>query len=75
MSLKDLSIPTKFAKCKVSVILQGLSAEDAEILTDAVMNPEWPLTVLSRELMKRDILVSDNTLRRHRLKGCPCWKV
>ncbi len=52
MSLKDLSIPTKFAKCKVSVILQGLSAEDAKILTDAVMNPEWPLTVLSRELMK-----------------------
>ena len=75
MSLEGLSIPKKFARCKVAVIKEGLPATDVKILEDAIMNPEWPLLVLSRELMKRNIHVSDNTLRRHRAKACPCWKV
>lgn len=74
MSLEGLSIPAKFARCKVAIIKQDLSADDVKILEDAIMNPEWPLLVLSRELIKRNITVSDNTLRRHRVKACPCWK-
>jgi hypothetical protein len=73
--LEDLSIPSKASRCKVDGVKKSLSDKDAKILEDSVMNPEWPLLVLSRELKKRNINISDNSLRRHRLKDCSCWKI
>lgn len=73
--LEDLSIPGKAGRCRVDAIKKSLSDKDAKILENSVMNPEWPLLVLSRELKKHNIAVSDNSLRRHRLKDCSCWKI
>jgi len=74
--LEDLSIPVKQVfSCKVKVVKDSLDKADADILEKAINNPEWPLTTLARELQKRNINVSDNTLRRHRMKACSCWKI
>lgn len=73
--LENLSMPNKVTSCRVRVVKSGLSDVDAKILDEAVMNPSWQLTVLSRELKKKNILVSDNSLRRHRTKVCSCWKI
>jgi len=73
--LEDLNIPGKVFSCRVKSIKNDLSDADAKILEEAVMNPSWQLTVLSRELKKRNINISDNSMRRHRLKACSCWKI
>lgn len=73
--LENLSMPNKVGACKVRTIKSGLSDVDAKILEDAVMNPNWELVALSKELKKKDILVSDNSLRRHRTKVCSCWRI
>ena len=73
--LDDLQLPKKVGTCKVRSIKALLSDKDAAILENSVMDENWPLTVLSRELNKRNISISDNSLRRHRLKGCTCWKI
>jgi len=72
--LEDLEIPVKRGNCRVRIVMESLSEQDAAILEQAVNNENWQLTVLSRELRKRDVIVSDNSLRRHRLKVCPCWR-
>jgi len=73
--LEDLNIPGKVFSCRVKSIKNDLSDADAKIFEEAVMNPSWQLTVLSRELKKRNINISDNSMRRHRLKACSCWKI
>lgn len=73
--LEGLKIPSKPSACKVRTVKASLSDADAKILDDAVMNVDWPVLVLSRELKDRSIFISDNTLRRHRLKVCSCWKI
>ena len=73
--LDDLKLPQRVGTCKVRTIKQLLDVKDAEILEASVMDVRWPLTVLSRELGKRNISISDNSMRRHRLKECTCWKI
>ena len=72
--LDDLKLPQRVGSCKVRTIKQILDVKDAEILEASVMDVRWPLTVLSRELNKRNISISDNSMRRHRLKECSCWR-
>lgn len=73
--LDDLKPPKKVGSCRVRSIKQSLSDKDAVIFEDSVMDEAWPLLVLARELNKRNISISDNSLRRHRLKGCSCWRI
>lgn len=73
--LEDLNIPQKPVPCKVRSISETIDQKDKEILLNAVMNPDWPMTTLARELLKRDIQVSEQSIRRHRTKVCSCWKI
>jgi len=73
--LEDLQFPTRTFNCRVRAILNTLDAKDQKILTDAVMNPEWPIGTLEGSLRKLDIVLSASSIKRHRLKNCSCWKV
>lgn len=73
--LEDLNIPQKRVPCKVRTISETMSNQDKDILLNAVMNPEWPMTTLATELLKRDIQLSEQSIRRHRKKACSCWKI
>ena len=60
--LEDLAIPSKPSPCRIRTIKEGMSASDAKILDEAVMNEAWPKLILSRELKKRGVEVSDKVI-------------
>lgn len=72
--LENLKPPTRHAACKVQSILEGLDAKDQKILSDSVMNPEWPMLTLENALRGLGIVLSASTIKRHRTKVCSCWK-
>jgi hypothetical protein len=73
--LEDLKIPVKQTSCKVRTVAAEMSEKDAEILEDAVMNPEWPCKTLQNELLKREVHLSDTVIKNHREKRCSCWRI
>jgi len=72
--LEDLVIPTRSVTCRVRTVKEELPDKDAVILEQAVMNPEWPCKTLQNELLKRNIKLSDTSIKHHREKRCSCWK-
>lgn len=72
--LEDLAIPTRSVTCRVRTVKEELPDKDAVILEQAVMNPEWPCKTLQNELLKRNIKLSDTSIKHHREKRCSCWK-
>lgn len=71
--LEDLSIPQKKqTPCKVRTIAETLNSVDKKIFVDACNSEEWSAVILSRELRKRDIEISDRTIRTHRAGACSC---
>jgi hypothetical protein len=73
--LADLQPPAKVWPCKVRSTLATLDKADAEILSAAVMNPEWKYQALETALALRGIDLGGAIIKRHRLKGCSCWKI
>jgi hypothetical protein len=56
-------------------VLQTLEKVDADILAAAVMNPDWQYQALETALGLRGIKLGGAIIKRHRLKGCSCWKI
>jgi len=73
--LSDLTLPAKVWPCKVRTIIQGLEKADGEILAAAVMNPDWKFSQLETALAAKGINLGSAIIKRHRLKGCSCWKI
>lgn len=73
--LEDLQPPKKVWPCAVRTIAKTLSDTDATILEQAVMNPDWTYAALESALIAKGVKLSANTIKRHRLKGCSCWKI
>lgn len=55
--------------------MQGLDKADAEKLAELVMDTSWPVKTLSRELVKRGVMISETPIYAHRDKACKCWKI
>jgi hypothetical protein len=72
--LEDLKLPVKVVSCRVRTVKDDMADKDALILEQAVMNPEWPCKTLQNELLKREIKLSDTSIKHHREKRCSCWK-
>jgi len=72
--LEDLKLPVKISSSRVRTLKDEMADKDALILEQAVMNPEWPCKTLQNELLKRDIKLSDTSIKHHREKRCSCWK-
>lgn len=71
--LEDLSIPEKKqTACKVRNTAETLNPEDKTIFLNACNSEEWSAVLLSRELRKRGIEISDRTIRTHRSGACSC---
>lgn len=58
--------------CKVRTIAQQLDEADATIYWEAIDNHAWPANDLERQLGTRGIQITQNTIRRHRNRGCSC---
>lgn len=72
--LEDLKPPTRQFTCKVKTIADGLDAKDKEILLAAVDSEEWAYKTLSNELGKRGLVLTDTTIKSHRVKACSCFR-
>jgi hypothetical protein len=72
--LENLKIPIKNYTCRVATVLSELEDKDKKILADAVMSDEWPIGTLENSLRKLGVTLSGTSIKRHRTKGCSCWK-
>lgn len=72
--LEDLQPPRKVWPCAVRTLISTLNDKDAQILSEAVMNPDWYYSALEAALTSRGLKLAANTIKRHRTKGCSCWK-
>lgn len=72
--LENLTPPVRAYACKVRTIADGLDAKDKEILLTAVDSEEWAYKTLSNELGKRGLVLTDTTIKSHRLKACSCFR-
>jgi hypothetical protein len=72
--LENLQLPAKQYSCRVKTVLSELDSKDQKILADAVMSPKWPIGTLENSLRKLEIMLSYSSIKRHRTKGCSCWK-
>lgn len=71
--LEGLAPPPK-AVCRVQQIADTLEPKDQAILKESVMNPDWPILTLSRELQKLGITLGEKPMTAHRKGHCPCSK-
>lgn len=72
--LDDLTPPKKRWPCAVRTLVERLDTTDAEVLTSAVMNPEWRFLALETALFEKGLTLSQGVIKRHREKTCSCWK-
>jgi hypothetical protein len=70
--LEGLQPNKRVRPCRVREVLSGLEKKDQEILTQALLSPDWQSKALSRELTRRGVLISDNPISRHRKGECSC---
>lgn len=70
--LEGLTPPNKVAACKVRTLLEKLDAKDSEILKNALADDAWSNVALTEALNKRGLQISENPVRRHRMKKCSC---
>jgi len=71
--LDDLRTPQKKVwPCAVREIIASLEKGDAQILAEAVMNPEWKYSTLENALRDKGIRLGQHAIKKHRTKGCSC---
>lgn len=70
--LSGLTPPLKLSACRLIRVAEELSKEDKEILLDAVKNPVWSASALSKELRVRGLVLSRAAIDGHRNSTCIC---
>jgi hypothetical protein len=70
--LKGMQPPTRKRECFVAAEAEKLSAEDKEILLNAVVDPNWSLTGLEKALQERGVMLTRSVIARHRSGLCKC---
>lgn len=73
--LEGLAPKVKIWPCAVRSLLESLDKKDAEILSAAVMDPNWSYQGLETALAERGLTLGAGNIKRHRAKGCSCWKI
>jgi predicted metalloendopeptidase len=66
--------PRKFP-CAVRTLIETLEAKDSKIFQEAIQNLDWRPKTLSRALRDRGIVLSDDSIARHRRGQCSCSKI
>ena len=61
--------------CRIATLKKELSDSDVAILEDALADVQtWTHYGLSKALNDRGITCNEKTIRKHRDKGCACWR-
>ena len=71
--LDNLEPPKKNRSCKIRTVKNELDKKDQEALDSYLADLErWPAKSLSNALSSKGIIVTDNTITRHRKGICSC---
>lgn len=70
--LENLGEPKSKKLCALARKMFELDKADQKILEDALANPDWGNTLLTRRLNELGFVVYRDTLARHRNKECAC---
>jgi DNA-binding HxlR family transcriptional regulator len=70
--LEGMEPQVKRPGCKVRSILESLEAKDKQILIQALADPKWTASSLSRELTKRGMAISEKPVMHHKRNECSC---
>jgi hypothetical protein len=71
--LEDLVPPQRVFPCKVRELSQELDESDATIFMKAIADiANWSNNGLAAELSKRNVYISEKSIRKHRRKECSC---
>jgi uncharacterized protein (DUF1778 family) len=70
--LEGLAPKTKDALCVLMRRAADLSAEDYQILMDALDDPRWSSNGLAEALRERGFVIHKNAVGEHRKGVCPC---
>ena len=71
--LEGLETPKPRYSCKIRQVKETLDSKDAEILENAVNNPEWRISALEAALRDKGLQISDKPIKAHRDKVCSCY--
>jgi hypothetical protein len=72
--LEGLTPNTGKTSCKVSDTINDLDHADAQILLDALKDPRWTASSLSKALRARGVILGKDTIRNHTEEDCRCFK-
>jgi hypothetical protein len=70
--LENLGEPQSKSVCKLVMKMRELDEADQKILEDALANPAWGNSLLTRRLNELGFVVYRDSLTRHRNKECAC---
>jgi hypothetical protein len=70
--LENLGEPQSKGVCKLVMKMRELNEADQKILEDALANPAWGNSLLTRRLNELGFVVYRDSLTRHRNKECAC---
>lgn len=72
--LEGLAIPSRKFSCAVRTMIETLEPKDVSIFEAAINNLDWRPKTLSRALRDRGLIISDDSIARHRKGQCSCSK-
>lgn len=61
--------------CIINTTWSNLNKEDQKIFNEAINNPDWPASTLSKQLADNGIMISESPIRKHRRGECACSKI
>ena len=73
--LDGLEPKTKVSICRVAAIASTLDDKDAKTLLAAAIDINWGYLPLAVALNQRGIILSDKSIKRHRIGLCSCDRV
>lgn len=70
--LEGLTPPNKESLCAVMLRAADLEPADLKILLDALADARWSNLGLAEALTERKFIISESTIRKHRVGKCAC---
>jgi len=61
--------------CKVTETINTLEPADQKILTQAIKDPRWTTTSLSKALRGRGLILGKDTIKLHQEEDCACYRI
>ena len=73
--LEGLAPKSPRNSCKVTETINTLEPADQTVLTDALKDPRWTGSSLSKALRGRGLILGKDTIKLHQDEECACFRI